>query len=103
MQSENLLRLSGKVCSQVQTRQSPAGIPISRFTLEHESTRNQAGSMRKVKCRIRVVASGKELQEKIAVLDKDSVVLVEGFISYESSRSDETRLVLHAEDIERLN
>ena len=103
MQSENLLRLSGKVCSQVQTRQSPAGIPISRFTLEHESLRNQAGSMRKVKCRIRVVASGKDLQEKVAVLDTNSAIQVEGFISYESSRSDEARLVLHAESIEILN
>ena len=103
MVAENRARLSGKVCSPVQTRQSPAGIPISRFTLEHESTRKQAGSTRKVRCRIRVILSGAELQAVIAILDKDTEVVVEGFISYESSRSEESRLVLHAESIEKLN
>jgi len=98
-EDDNRLKLTGEVVNEFKTRTSPAGIPITRFTLEHTSLQVEAGSQRKVECRIVVMVLGEILHVKLNGLGKGARVRVEGFICYESSQKMETRLVLHALDI----
>lgn len=100
---DNSILLAGRIVSRPATRTSPAGVPITRFTLEHRSEQTEAGRQREVRCRIEVVAAGTELQGPAAHLPEAAAVKVRGFISSAGYRSGETRLVLHAQDIERLD
>jgi len=95
--------LAGHVASKPATRVSPAGIPITRFTLEHRSEQQEAGQQREARCRIEVVAAGKTMQGPVAQLVEADAVRVRGFLSNAGYRSGETRLALHAQDIERLD
>lgn len=101
--SANSLVIEGRVVRVPETRSSPAGIPISRFTLEHQSRITEAGMSREVRLRLGVVATGQMLQAVVAALQPDMLVRVEGFLARAGYRSAEHRLVLHAQTIERLN
>jgi len=57
---------------------------------------------RDVRCRIGVVACGQELQPEVAGLTVGTPVRISGFISRESYRSGESRLILHADAVERI-
>ncbi|HEC29749.1 MAG TPA: primosomal replication protein N [Gammaproteobacteria bacterium] len=98
----NQLILTGTIVSEPGSRQTPAGLSVIRFTLEHDSIQQEAGSNRKAQCRIVVTAFGLGIS-KISDVRKDAKVRVEGFLSYESSRKMESRLILHASDIRVLN
>jgi primosomal replication protein N len=99
---DNQLVLTGLVTRKPVTRISPAGIPISRFGLEHQSRQMEAGGERSVHCWIRVVASGRSLQESVQRLAKDSRVRVTGFLARRSHRDPATELELHALHIDCL-
>lgn len=99
----NHLILEGRVLRAAETRSSPAGIPISRFTLEHQSRLSEAGMSREVRMRLGVVATGQALQAIAATLVADTPIRVEGFLARAGYRSADHRLVLHANKIERLN
>ena len=99
----NQLVLAGTVISEIKSRNTPAGIPVTRFTLEHESLQSEAGNDRKVKCRIAVTALGEQVHKDIQGINRNAMIRVDGFISYESSQQMETRLILHAQQIEVLN
>lgn len=100
---ENLLVLTGTVTRKPATRTSPAGIPISRFGLEHQSRQVEAGGERAVQCWIRVVASGAALQDDVRQLGQGSRVRVTGFLARRSHRDPEAQLELHAQHIEHLD
>lgn len=97
------MSLAGQVARAVETRTSPAGIPISRFSLEHRSRQYEAGSEREVFCKIVVVAAGEALQSSVSGLKVGGQVRVEGFISRSSYRSEASHLVLHALQLETLD
>lgn len=99
----NRLTVTGKLVSAPETRKSPAGISITRFSLWHRSQQQQAGHQREVDFRISVVASGRELEQVVKQLQIDSFVSVTGFISRANYRQAESQLVLNAEQIELLN
>ncbi len=80
------------------TRYSPAGVPVSRFMLEHDSHQTEAGRARQVTCRIPVVAAGIELAGVVAELGTKRVVRVEGFLCRDGYRR-ENEVVLHANRI----
>lgn len=94
--------LVGRVCSRLETRHSPAGIPLTRFSLEHVSRRRQAGQAREVRCRVRVLAAGEELQGMLQGLQLDTAVRIEGFLAAAGYRAAEHSLILNAERVERL-
>ena len=100
---ENQLVLTGTVSRKPATRSSPAGIPISRFGLEHRSRQLEAGAERAVQCWIRVVASGPSLQDAVRRLEQGSQVRVTGFLTRRSYRDPETELELHALRIDCLD
>ena len=98
MSGANKVLIDGIVSRPPVTRYSPAGIPISRFTLEHGSQQLEAGRDRRVHCLIPVVAAGEELAGAVAKLGGDHLVRVEGFLSRSGYRR-EDELVLHAKRI----
>ncbi len=99
---DNRLVISGALANRPETRYSPAGIPITRFTLRHESTQQEAGMQRQAICNITVMASGKEMLDATKALQSEQQIRVSGFLSRANNRQGENRLILHAEQIELL-
>lgn len=93
--------IAGTLGNEPETRFSPAGIPIARFTLRHQSQQQEAGMQRQVVCNIGVVASGEALQGIVRELHTGERVRVSGFLARANNRQGENRLILHAESIER--
>ena len=86
-----------------ETRHSPAGIPITRFVLQHQSRQIEAGTPREVHCRIVVVAAGEGLSRQAQALREESKVRVRGFLSRSGHKGGDSKLVLHAQGIESLD
>lgn len=102
MDADNRLILAGQVAGPVGRRETPAGIPIARFVLEHSSRQSEAEMSRQVRCRIQVVAAGEQLTQALEGLAPGEAVRVTGFIARAGYRSEEHRIVLHAQSIERI-
>lgn len=100
---DNYLVIAGRMAGSSEIRYSPAGLPILRFVLQHQSQRLEANIPREVRCRISVMACGKALVEDAKQLSTGTLVRVRGFISRANYRQEDIRLVLHAERIEILN
>ena len=98
----NRLRLDGGVHGAVESRITPAGIPIHRFTLAHESSQMEAGMPREARCHLAVVASGDAFTPTVKSLQDGVRVVVDGFITRSSFRDENYRIVLHAQAIEIL-
>ena len=99
---DNRLLIAGVVARRPETRTTPAGIPVTRFTLQHQSQRLEAGLLRRGELKLQVVACGPQLEAVAAGLQEGEQVKIGGFLSRADHRSDEAKLVLHAERIERL-
>jgi primosomal replication protein N len=98
---ENRLQIAGIVGNRPETRYNPAGIPITRFTLKHQSLQSEAGMKRQVVCNIGVIASGEALLGQVQALQIGEGIRVSGFLARANNRQGENRLILHAEQIER--
>lgn len=94
--------ITGLVAKAPETRFTPAGIPLTRFAIDHQSRQVEAGMTRQVQCRVRVVASGEDLQKQAARLVPGAAVKLTGFLNRGGYRS-EASLILHVESIEILN
>ncbi len=94
--------LTGTVCKTPETRYNPAGIPLTRFSLEHRSRQTEAGLDREAYCRIVVIATGEGLSIKAKVLTEGQSVRVAGFIARADSRQGQAKIVLHAQSIQAL-
>ena len=101
--ADNCLIIAGQVAGACETRQSPAGVPISRFLLEHHSGQVEAGVSREARFRIPVVACGETLTGLVGRLVAGNRLRVRGFVSRANYREGEYRLVLHAARIEMLD
>ena len=99
---DNQLVLGGQIVQAAQTRQTPAGLAITRFMLEHRSRQQEAGMSREAYCRIQIMACGPAFAEQRAALKVGTAVRVNGFLSRANHRQGENRLVLHAAGIEIL-
>lgn len=100
--ADNRVVLTGRVLGQIDHRVTPAGIPISRFTLDHRSLQLEAGMRREAMLRLPVVASGDGLAEVVRELEDGSTVSVTGFLARSSHRHGEHRITLHAQGIETI-
>jgi primosomal replication protein N len=96
---DNRLVIAGTVERRPQTITSPAGIPITRFRLQHGSVQTEAGKERRAACSIEVVASGTAIQQAVQGLEQGNPVRVTGFLT-RAERNEECRLALHAQTIE---
>ena len=99
-QAENQLVITGQLHKVAELRTTPAGIIIARFVMAHHSRQVEAGQMREVECRLTVVASGKPLASKVQELPAGSWLKVTGFVSRSGYRAPDTRVELHALDIQ---
>ena len=99
-QAENQLAITGQLHKVAELRTTPAGIIIARFVMAHHSRQQEAGQMREVECRLTVVASGKPLASKVQELPAGSWLKVTGFVSRSGYRAPDTRVELHALDIQ---
>nr|WP_277753362.1 primosomal replication protein N [Rosenbergiella collisarenosi] len=99
----NRLRLSGQVCTAVVRKTSPSGIPHCQFVLEHESMQREAGINRLAVCRIPVIISGHEHQLITQHITVGKQLLLEGFVHSHKAKTGQSRLVLHAEQIELID
>jgi primosomal replication protein N len=99
-QPANELVFSGQLLKPAELRTTPAGIPIARFVLAHRSRRSEAGQMREVECRLSVVASGKALTAGITDYPPGAWIMVKGFLSRAGYRAPDTRIELHALEIQ---
>jgi len=97
----NQLAIAGTVLRDPRSRENPAGIALTSFTLEHRSRQCEAGLQRDVYCRIVVMACGRELAPLARTLSPGETVRVAGFLCQHNYRAGETRLVLHAHTIDR--
>jgi len=79
---------------------SPAGIPHCVIQLEHRSQRFEAELPRNVYCLIQVVMSGKHFECIADKLKAGVEIQVQGFIALQQNRNGQSRLVLHAENVE---
>ena len=100
--ADNCLIIVGQLAGACETRITPAGIPISRFLLEHHSDQQEAGRPREARCRIPVMACGEALVSVARQLAPNARVRVLGFVSRANHREGEYRLVLHAARIDIL-
>lgn len=99
-QPDNQLVFTGRLHKVAELRSTPAGIPIARFVLAHHSRRTEAGQAREVECRLSVVASGERLSALVYRLPAGTCLKVTGFLSRAGYRAPDTRIELHALDIQ---
>lgn len=95
----NRLCLEGRVLEAPERRHNPAGKPIARFMLGHESEQEEGGHPRMVQLRIQVFAAGEPLQDRVDRLVVGEAVRVEGFVARSGYRQGDARLVLRANTI----
>lgn len=103
MVATNLLVLDGIVRKPPKITQSPSGITHCHFVLEHQSQQLEADLPRQAYVRIQVVASGRASQQFAQDIFQGSTVRVSGFISRHENRDGIAKLVLHAQNIERIH
>ena len=77
-------------------RHTPAGVPVLKFRLQHDSSQTEAGGARKVSCEIAAVAFEREAK-LLAAAKLGSNVTVTGFLAAKSRTG--RSLVLHATEI----
>jgi primosomal replication protein N len=99
---DNSVVIAGWVTGPSQTRYSPAGLPITRFLLEHHSRQVEVNIPREARCQIPVLACGEILAADARALAPGTLVRVRGFICRADHRQGEHRLVVHAAQIETL-
>ena len=101
--TSNRLVLSGTVCKAPVRKVSPSGIPHCQFVLEHRSVQVEAGFTRQAWCRMPVIISGKAHQAITQSITVGTQLTLEGFISCHQARNGQSRMVLHAEQIELID
>lgn len=80
MEPANQVQLEGVILPRMEERTTPAGLPVTRFQLEHRSKRSIAGLDRVVRCRITVTALGEDLVERARTFCVGDCCRVEGVL-----------------------
>ena len=99
----NRLRLSGNVCGRVVRKTSPSGIPHCQFVLEHQSMQEEAGLSRHAWCRIPVIISGTAHLQITQHITVGTQLILDGFLHCHQAETGQSRMVLHAEQIELID
>jgi primosomal replication protein N len=89
--------LYGRLIELDKLRYTPAGVPVLKFRLQHDSSQTEAGSARKVNCEIAAVAFEREAK-LLAAAELGSNLKVTGFLAAKGRTS--RAIVLHATEIE---
>jgi len=92
--------ISGLLAKVYETRHSPAGIPITRFILEHQSAKTEAGYDRKIYCKVLIVIAGSALHQVLGRLTVGQEISVEGYLNQVSYQGQNPKLCVNAEVIQ---
>jgi len=95
--AENSVILRGRLIEMDALRYTPAGVPIVKFRIAHESSQNEAGSARKVDCEVSGVAFETEAK-LLASAPLGSEMSITGFLDRKGKTSQQ--IVLHATAID---
>jgi len=72
--------ITGCLLQPAEMRYSPAGIPIARALLEHESEQEEAGVKRWIRFRVGIRASGAPIAEQLTELEVGAKIKVAGML-----------------------
>lgn len=97
MAQANRVTVSGRLIELDALRRTPAGLPVMKFRLQHDSVQAEAGGERKVSCEIEAVAFEREAT-LLAAAKLGGGVKVTGFLAARSRTS--KTVVLHATQVE---
>ncbi|WP_029148633.1 primosomal replication protein N [Methylophilus sp. 5] len=93
----NTLVIAAIVQSIEPLRYTPAGLPLLRLQLQHDSEQQEAGMNRKVQCVLPAMLIG----EKASLpLQSGDHIKVKGFLAQRSAKS--TQVVLHIQELQRI-
>lgn len=92
----NRVRLTGRLVEPAQLRYSPAGVPIARFLLDHDSEQQEAGARRPIRFRVGVRAAGEALATAVRDWPEGTTVTVDGFLARARQRDGDNRLIISA-------
>lgn len=93
----NTLVISATVQSLESLRYTPAGLPLLRLQLQHDSEQSEAGLNRKVQCQLPAVIIG---EKAMLPLQSGDQLKVKGFLAQRSAKS--TQVVLHIQELQRI-
>ena len=99
----NQVELTGRLVDPADLRHSPAGVPIARALLEHESSQLEAGVERWVRFRVGLRSSGSPIAETLSELTVGELVSVAGLMLRARQRDAETDpLIISVKRLKRL-
>ncbi|HEY0907275.1 MAG TPA: primosomal replication protein N [Methylophilus sp.] len=93
----NTLVLTATVQAIEPLRYTPAGLPLLRLQLQHDSEQSEAGLNRKVSCQMPAVLIGEKARLPLQSGDQ---LKVKGFLAQRSAKS--TQVVLHIQELQRI-
>ncbi|HFE36995.1 MAG TPA: primosomal replication protein N [Gammaproteobacteria bacterium] len=96
---ENRVLISGLIHKIYDTRYSPAGIPMTRFILDHQSEQSEAGLKRNIRCKALIIIAGTKLHEVFGRLQTGQQITVAGYLSQVSYQGQNPKLCVNAESI----
>ena len=99
---ENVVVLDGQLLEPAQLRRSPAGVPIARFMLAHDSVRVEHATGRRVTLRVGVRAVGETLAAAVQAVPPGTALRVTGHLARPRLREGDSTLIIVASRIERL-
>jgi primosomal replication protein N len=94
--------INGLLAKVYETRHSPAGIPITRFILEHQSVKTEAGLKRKIYCKVLIIIAGTALHQVLNRLSVGQEITVEGYLNQVSYQGQNPKLCVNAEVIKHI-
>ncbi|HCU85091.1 MULTISPECIES: primosomal replication protein N [unclassified Methylophilus] len=93
----NTLVIAATIQSIEALRYTPAGLPLLRLQLQHDSEQSEAGLNRKVQCLLPAVLIGEKAN---LPLQSGDHIKVKGFLAQRSAKS--TQVVLHIQELQRI-
>ncbi len=91
----NTLVIAATVQAIEPIRYTPAGLPLLRLQLQHDSEQQEAGLNRKVQCQLPAVLIGEKASLPLQSGDK---IKAKGFLAQRSAKS--TQVVMHIQEIQ---
>lgn len=86
----NQVELTGRLVDAVELRHSPAGVPIARALVEHESPQLEAGIERWVRFRVGLRAAGSPVAETLESVHAGEMIRVTGVLLRSRQRNEDT-------------
>lgn len=91
----NTLVIAATVQAIEPLRYTPAGLPLLRLQLQHDSEQLEAGLNRKVQCQLPAMLIGEKAN---LTLQSGDQIKVKGFLAQRSAKS--TQVVMHIQEIQ---